>query len=151
MKEAGLSVPAEYVKVAASTELDGFTREAGYQTMKEFLAMGNQMPTALFVSSDIQAAGALQALTEGGKSCPDDIAIVSFDDIELASHLGLTTMRQPMHAMGELAVDMLFQRIKDPQAPVQHKKFKPELVIRKTCGAVLGEKASKVEAGVRSV
>ncbi len=147
LAEEGISVDPNYVRTAKSSTLDGFTREAGFELMKEFIAMRTSMPTALFVSSDIQAAGALQALSEAGLRCPDDIAIVSFDDIELASHLQLTTMRQPMRAMGSLAVDMLFERIKNPQAEPKHTKFTPELIIRKSCGAHQAANSTRVRMG----
>ncbi|MBI3786881.1 MAG: substrate-binding domain-containing protein, partial [Ignavibacteriales bacterium] len=125
------------VKKSLSTKLDGFTRESGYELMKEFIALGKKNPTGIFVSSDIQAMGALAALTEAGLRCPEDVSIVGFDDIELASHLGLTTMRQPMFEMGNLAAEILAQRLQNPQAETTHKKFVPKLIIRKTCGAFL--------------
>lgn len=134
LNEAGITIRDDYAKISPDSALDGFTREAGYQLMKEFLAMGKEMPTAIFVSSDIQASGALQAIEEAGKTCPGDVALVGFDDIELANHLGLTTMRQPMRAMGELAVEMLFERIKNPHIPARHRQFLPELVVRRTSG-----------------
>lgn len=151
MREAGLELQPKHLKASSSLNLDGFTREAGYELMKEFIAMGTSMPTALFVSSDIQAAGALAALSEAGLRCPDDIAIVSFDDIELASYLQLTTMRQPMHAMGSLAVDMLFERIKNPQAEPKHVKFMPELIERRSCCAQKTANSARVRIGAETV
>lgn len=135
MHENDLEVKPEFVRASTSTTLDGFTKETGAELMKEFLAMGSAAPTALFVSSDVQAAGALQALAQAGMNCPNDIALVGFDDIELASYLQLTTMRQPMYKMGALAVEMLFNRIKDPNAPARVERFMPELVVRTSCGA----------------
>ena len=72
---------------------------------------------------------------EMGVRVPGDLAIVSFDDIELAQYAQLTTMRQPMHAMGELALEKLMLRIKDPKAPATVTSFMPELVVRESCGA----------------
>ncbi|MBI3579843.1 MAG: LacI family DNA-binding transcriptional regulator [Ignavibacteriales bacterium] len=139
MNEAGIEINPLLVKKSLSTKLDGFTRESGYELMKEFIALGKKNPTGIFVSSDIQAMGALAALTEAGLRCPEDVSIVGFDDIELASHLGLTTMRQPMFEMGNLAAEILAQRLQNPQAEITHKKFVPKLIIRKTCGAFLAQ------------
>jgi DNA-binding LacI/PurR family transcriptional regulator len=91
--------------------------------------------TAVFVVSDIQALGALDAARKAGIRVPGDVAIVSFDDIELAQHAGLTTMRQPMHQMGMLAVECLTTRMGNPDGPVTLTTFHPDLVIRDTCGA----------------
>lgn len=135
MKEHDLEVKPGYVRASTSSTLDGFTKETGAELMQEFLAMGRARPTALFVSSDIQAAGALQAIARAGLRCPDDIALVGFDDIELASYLQLTTVRQPMYEMGALAMETLFRRIKEPHAAPKEERFMPKLVIRSSCGA----------------
>ena len=132
MSEAGLAVDPSLVKSSKSTKLDGFTREAGFEVMQQFIGLGRHMPSALFVSSDIQAAGALAALAENGLKCPHDISIVGFDDIELASHLGLTTMRQPLLTMGHLAAEVLLGRLDDANRDPVHTMFVPELVVRKS-------------------
>ncbi len=115
---------------------DGFSREAGYESMKELLQRGAQLPSAFFVSSDIQAIGVLAALKEFHLNVPNDIAIVSFDDIELAKYFGLTTMHQPMYDMGELAVKKMLERIDNPKAPISSVNFVPNLVVRGSCGAM---------------
>ncbi|MGB2868981.1 MAG: LacI family DNA-binding transcriptional regulator [Bacteroidota bacterium] len=135
MHEAGLPVQPEWVKWSNSSRLDGFTREDGYLQMKEFLKLRSSMPSAIFVSSDIQASGALSAIEEAGLRCPDDVALVGFDDIELAGHLGLTTMRQPMAKMGLLAALRLAERMENPALPAKQTTFVPELIVRKTSGA----------------
>jgi LacI family transcriptional regulator len=137
MEESNLPLPAAHIKNSASPKLDGFTREAGFELMKQFLALGKNMPTAIFVTSDIQASGALAVMAEAGLRCPDDVAMIGFDDIELAGHLGLSTMRQPMFEMGILASDVLTRRQQDPQAAVTHSMFVPKLIVRKSCGASL--------------
>jgi LacI family transcriptional regulator len=132
MEEGGLAVDPACVKNSKSSRLDGFTREAGHEVMQQFIALGSSMPTALFVSSDIQAAGALSALADSGLKCPNDISIVGFDDIEIATHLGLTTMRQPLFEMGHLAAEVLLARLSNPNKEPVHTMFVPELVVRKT-------------------
>lgn len=115
-------------------EADGFNKEAGYAAMQRLLDLDEDRPRAVFVSSDIQAIGAMQAIKERGLNVPNDVAVVGFDDIELAGHVGLTTMKQPTMAMGELAVDRLMQKIagkaeSDFKCPLDTK-----LVVRESCG-----------------
>ncbi len=135
MREADLAIDPRLTVSSNSTVLDGFTRESGYELMKELLGLGHDRPTAVLVASDIQASGALWAREEVGLHCPDDVAIVGFDDIELASHLRLTTMHQPMFDMGVLAGRKIEERINGSDSPPSSIPLVPELVIRDTCGA----------------
>ena len=139
---AGIDPDSQLQKSTLSTDLDGFTQECGYELMQEFLALGPRKPTAIFVSSDVQAIGALRALSEKGIRCPEDVAIVGFDDIELAGPLGLTTMHQPMREMGTFAADILLGRVEEDSFKLIQKSFIPELVIRRTCGASLKQRGS---------
>ncbi|MDZ7262149.1 MAG: substrate-binding domain-containing protein, partial [candidate division KSB1 bacterium] len=116
-------------------ELDGFNKEAGYLAMKKLLELGPERPSAVFIASDIQAIGAIHAIQEKGLQIPEDIAMVSFDDIELAEYFGLTTMRQPIYAMGKLAVQRLMDKISGKGQELFQKTFQPELIIRQSCGA----------------
>lgn len=125
------------VRIACRRKQDGFTREWGFAAMRSVIRSrtpGHPI-SAVFVASDVQAIGALEAARELGVGVPDEIAMVGYDDIELAGHLGLTTMRQPMYDMGVLAVETLMTRIKSPEAPPRLSTFTPELVVRRTCGA----------------
>lgn len=142
MKDAALPIDTSLIKRSSSPVLDGFTRDCGYQLMKEFLSMKRDMPTAIFVSSDIQAAGALEALDEARVRCPEDVALVGFDDIELASHLRLTTVRQPMYEMGTIAAEKLLERTHNAEGEVTHTTFVPKLVVRKSCGASINGSTS---------
>ena len=113
---------------------DGFNKEAGYRAMQKLLDSGNGRPTAVFISSDIQAVGAIRAVTERGLRVSEDVAIVGFDDIELSEYLGLTTMRQPMFEMGELAVQRLMAKISGTDSKDFKKIFSTNLIIRESCG-----------------
>ncbi len=124
------------VRTGTNSRQDGFNREAGYEAMTEFMKMGPEMPRAFFVSSDIQAMGAIAALTESGFRVPEDVAIVGFDDIELARHIRLTTMRQPMYQMGVLAIERLVARMSNPEMEILHTTFSPTLIVRESCGAL---------------
>ncbi|HXG01461.1 MAG TPA: LacI family DNA-binding transcriptional regulator [Bacteroidota bacterium] len=137
LEEANIPFTMERVIVSANGKQDGFNREAGYESMKEMLRrnVGPERVTAVFIASDIQAIGALEAARELGVRVPEDVAVVGFDDIELAKYAQLTTVRQPMHMMGTIALQMLMDRMKNPEMPPHLSTFLPELVIRKTCGA----------------
>jgi LacI family transcriptional regulator len=144
--EAGIPYRADLVLSSEIGKADGFSREGGRQAMKQLLAAGSgpSMPTAVFIASDVQALGALEAARESGVRIPEDMAIVGFDDIELAQHVHLTTMRQPMYDMGLLALEKLAARMKDPGAPPTLSTFTPELIVRGSCGAVPGGGKGKI-------
>lgn len=137
LEEAQIPFDMERVVITSNGKQDGFNREAGYESMKEIIrrSIGHNHISAVFIASDVQAIGALQAARELGVRVPEDIAIVGFDDIELAQHAQLTTVRQPMHEMGTIALQMLVDRTKNPDAAPKLSTFLPELVIRQTCGA----------------
>ncbi len=150
LAEAGIPFDMEKVIITSNGKQDGFNREAGYESMKEMLrrGFGRNRATAVFIASDVQAIGALEAAREFGVRVPEDIAMVGFDDIELAKHAQLTTVRQPMYEMGTLALQMLINRMKNPDAPPNLSTFLPELVVRKTCGAQPAAVASQLHSGI---
>ncbi|MBI2619065.1 MAG: LacI family DNA-binding transcriptional regulator [Ignavibacteriales bacterium] len=135
MKEAGLPLNPDLILRSASPRLDGFTRETGHDLMEQLIGYGPRRPDAVVVASDIQAVGSLAAISEAGLRCPDDIALVGFDDITLAASLGITTMRQPMYEMGALAIERLMSRMENLDNPPLHQTFTPTLVVRSTCGS----------------
>ena len=112
----------------------GFNKIAGYISMQKMLKLGDQRPTAAFVASDIQAIGALRAISEHGLTIPDDMAIVGFDDIELSEWVELTTMSQPKCEIGRIAVNQIIDKISGANPPMLHKSFLPELIVRKSSG-----------------
>jgi len=114
---------------------DGFNKKAGYKAMNDLLKLNENRPTAVFVSSDIQATGAIKAIQEHDLKIPNDITIVGFDDIELSEYLGLTTVHQPMCEMGTLAVNRLMDKIAGKDSNGFKTVFATKLVIRETCGA----------------
>lgn len=138
LEEAGVSFSMDKVIIADKGKRDGFNREAGRAAMAELMQMNrlSRRITAVFVASDIQALGVAEVASEMGIRVPEDLAIVGFDDIELAQHVQLTTMRQPMYDMGLLALEKLMTRMKNPEAPATLSTFMPELVIRRSCGAI---------------
>lgn len=110
-----------------------FTRAGGYAAGQRLLASAER-PTAVFVSSDMQAIGILRALHEADVSLPEDMAIVSFDGSTDAEYSwpALSTVKQPVRAMAHAAVSALVGQDKGT-APL-HTVIASELIIRRSCG-----------------
>lgn len=111
-----------------------FSRESGYHAMQTLLP---HRPDAVFIQSDMMALGAIQAIRETGLSVPDDIAIVSFDDLPpaLLGEPPLTTVHQPIQETGAAAVKMLLDILQNGTKPPRKKILPVELAIRGSCGA----------------
>ena len=112
-----------------------FSEASGYEAMKLLL---EQKPDAVFVQSDTMAMGVLKAIRDAGLCVPQDIAIVSFDDLPTSATAEppLTSIRQPIQRTGALAVETLIDILKTSSEPPRHIVLPVELVIRSSCGAV---------------
>jgi DNA-binding LacI/PurR family transcriptional regulator len=109
----------------------GLTDSAGYAAAVTAMA-DPSAPTALFVANDIAALGAIAAVQESGRSVPRDVSVVGYDGIALGAlrTLSLTTVAQPLAAMGATAARRLFGRIDHPTEPAHHIRVDSELVVR---------------------
>lgn len=112
-----------------------YSRAAGYRAGRAMLANAEQ-PTAVFVSSDMQAVGVLRAMHEGGVAVPGDMAIVSLDGSPESEYSwpALTTLRQPVQEMAVAAVAYL---LGDVPVTADHLRYPLELIIRQSCGCPL--------------
>jgi DNA-binding LacI/PurR family transcriptional regulator len=136
---------AQDLGIAVRTELtiqlegDLSTPEVAYPATKEFLAGRKRPFTALFAFNDNSALGAISAFQEAGLHVPNDISVVGFDDIKMAPYINpsLTTVRQPLLKMGEIAARTLLSQIKNGEEYVAEILVEPELVIRKSTTKVL--------------
>lgn len=111
--------------------------ELGYPYAKELL--GRKKPfTALFAYNDISAIGAVRAFQESGLQVPQDISVVGFDDIQGAAfhYPSLTTVRQPLSRMGNIAAQALIERIEQGESGAREIAVEPELVVRESTGRV---------------
>ena len=88
-------------------------------------------PTAIFAASDVQAMGVLETARAKGLRVPEDLAVIGFDDIEVAEVLGLTTVRQPLRETGARGVDLLLSAI-DGDGAEPTEELAPLTVIART-------------------
>ncbi|MCK4551943.1 MAG: LacI family DNA-binding transcriptional regulator [Tenericutes bacterium] len=93
-----------------------FKLESGYEITKKILQMKNR-PTAIFASNNMMALGCVKAIVESKLSIPNDIAFISFDDVEMFEimNLNISTVSRPTQLMGEVAAEMLFELIENNQ------------------------------------
>lgn len=122
--------------VSAYVKLDEYNQEAGRSAALSFLELP-EPPTAIFAGSDLQACGALEAAKITGRRVPAEIAIVGYNDIELAEYVGLTTVRLPAQEMGETGVQVLLATMDGVLTEPTRVVMQTELVVRETCGAKL--------------
>jgi LacI family transcriptional regulator len=118
-------------------QANAWSPELGYPIVRDLLQRTRDF-TAIFCFNDIAAIGAVRAICDAGLKCPDDISVIGFDDIASAAYMNprLTTVRQPLRRMGEVAVQTLLKRIEAPlEAYPESIMFEPELMVRESTGA----------------
>lgn len=113
-----------------------FSHRLAYEAMTELMRLSDP-PTAVFCVNDVMAFGALNAARALGIRVPEDVWVVGFDDINMASWetFDLTTVSQPITDMAHEAVKILLQRIDDPERRPEHLLLGgSEIVVRGTTG-----------------
>jgi LacI family transcriptional regulator len=128
LKESGLPVePSWQIHTDAHIE-------SGYHSALQLLSDQPNI-TALVVYNDVRAAGVLRACKELGISIPDQLSIISHDNIALSSLLipSLTTVDIPKQALGEAAIDMMLSMMENSTISPNTLVFKPKLIIRESC------------------
>ena len=140
LQGAKAALKAHGIAEDASLILNGgdFYRTTGYRLTKKLLKT-SPLPTAIFAHSDHMAIGVLECLADQHIKVPEEMAVVGFDNIEMAGlqSVNLTTISQEKAILGRSAMDLLVERIrrgKDSRA--NHIILEPVLKIRKTCGAL---------------
>jgi DNA-binding LacI/PurR family transcriptional regulator len=133
--ELGIAMPAELI---VQLEGDDPTPQLGYPFAQELLARKRPF-TALFAYNDISAIGSIRAFQTAGLRVPEDISVVGFDDIQFAGHTNpsLTTVRQPLQKMGEIAARTLLSRIEERGDWVPEIAIEPEFVVRDSTAKAL--------------
>jgi DNA-binding LacI/PurR family transcriptional regulator len=134
---------------AAADRLDGFRRAMEAAGLHGLIAYGdftsasgahamgwllNRAPRldAVFVASDMMAAGALQTLKRAGRRVPEDVAVVGFDDAPLAAYTtpALTTVRQPVEDLGAVAAELVLAGVAGHDVRENNPILPTELVVR---------------------
>ena len=113
--------------------------QSGYPAAKKFLALP-QRPTAIFAANDLMALGAIYAIQEAGLRVPEDIALVGYDDREIASlaRPTITTVTLPCYEMGQASARLLLNQLENQSELSEPIRIRGELIIRESCGAEKG-------------
>ena len=112
------------------------TGAAGYDMAVALLSAPDR-PDAIVCGNDLIALGAIDAVMDAGLSVPKDVAVIGYDDMAFASArpVALTTVHQPLQAMGATAIALLSQRMREPRQSAQTIILPQHLAIRRSCGA----------------
>ncbi|CAL9596311.1 LacI family DNA-binding transcriptional regulator [Streptomyces sp. enrichment culture] len=129
---AGDAVLGDSLLCADSLVVEGdFTEASGRRAMTQLLDRHPDLD-AVFAASDTMAAGALAVLRATGRRVPDDVAVIGFDDFDLAEHTDppLTTVRQPLDEIGRTMVRLLLEEMEQPEVAWRHVILRTQLVVR---------------------
>jgi LacI family repressor for deo operon, udp, cdd, tsx, nupC, and nupG len=138
---------------AAGGDVDGlvertiFSMEGGHAAANRLLT---RCATGVICASDVLALGAIRAVRRAGLTVPGDVSVVGFDDSAFMACTDppLTTVRQPIEAMGQAAVALLVSQIAGGVVPTDQMLFDPELVVRGSTGPARPAPATAAPAAV---
>lgn len=127
LDQAGIEPRPELVRVG--TRLLHVARSIALELLQ--LA---EPPTAIFAASDTQALGVLEAARSLGLDVPAQLSVIGFDDVDIASYVGLTTVRQPLFESGRRGAELLLRALSGHPLPAHSEQLPLELVARRTTG-----------------
>jgi DNA-binding LacI/PurR family transcriptional regulator len=125
LKEARIKLPDMFVRLAP------YTQEQTRQVANELLNLPDP-PTAIFAATDFQALGVLKAARQLDIKVPEQLAVIGFDDLDMAEYADLTTISQHLDESGRLAVELLLAQIESPSRPPRHVKLPLTFIERQT-------------------
>ncbi|GAB2692643.1 catabolite control protein A [Paenibacillus thermoaerophilus] len=130
LEQAGIPLREEYVRIG------NYRYESGMEVMRYFLELPNR-PTAIFSATDEMAIGAIHAIQDQGLRVPDDISIISVDNIRMASMVRpqLTTVAQPMYDIGAVSMRLLTKLMNKETVDMTRVVLPHELIRRKSVAA----------------
>ncbi|WP_295760140.1 LacI family DNA-binding transcriptional regulator [Undibacterium sp.] len=130
LKEAGIARREEYLAHS------DFTSQGGFTAFQQLLAL-ERRPSAIFASNDLMAIGGLCAAHQAGMKIPEQLSVIGYDDIALASFSTppLTTIAQPKYEIGVLTAQVMVQRIRNAASDLQREKLETKLMIRQSTAA----------------
>ena len=123
---AGVDVPEHR---RATTDWSPAAGAAGTEQL-----LADEPPTAILCLSDELAIAALGVLRRRGLVVPDDVSVAGFDDHDLAEHVGLTTIHQPVATLGQQAAALLVRQLADADVPARRRVLPTRLVVRESTG-----------------
>jgi LacI family transcriptional regulator len=134
--------------------MDTFSPLVAYPVMQEFLQKKKEF-TAVFAYNDFSAIGAIRSLREAGLKIPEDVSVVGFDDVNSAAfqNPSLTTIRQPLQKMAEIAAQTLLDRLNGKEVPKEI-LVEPELIVRESTGpnrAIASKRSDGFRAALKPV
>lgn len=137
-REEGYREALEAAGLAHDTALvvrADFREDGGYGAMAALLSQSPR-PDGVFVANNLMAMGALRAASDAAVRVPDDMGLVSFDDIPWGARVepALTAVAQPTYDLGVSAARVLLDRIHEPHRPVRRVELQTTLVVRRSCG-----------------
>ncbi len=134
MAGAGLPAPEDHIKYSS-----WFSEEEGRRVCSELLDAARDL-TAIVAANDLLAIGCYDALEAHGLRCPEDVSIVGFNDMPLVDHLRppLTTVRVPQREIGNVAAELLLERLSEGSETAREILLEPALVIRGSTAAPPG-------------
>lgn len=131
VEKYGISINPDFVQEGDGTAENGV--EGGYQAMRRILSL-NEWPSAIYAQNDLMAVGAINAIHEAGLKVPQNFSIVGHDGIDLSKNIypKLTTVQQPRYLIGQMAANLLIDRIGIKNQDGKEIMLEPELIIRST-------------------
>ncbi|MFZ5825458.1 MAG: substrate-binding domain-containing protein [Bacillota bacterium] len=138
LEEAGLEVRPEWTVLRKGS---GLPWEPTW--IREQLHALNEMPTAWFCTNDLTAFAVMKVLGEMGLRVPEDVSVIGFDNVARAATEAtpLTTVHFPMEVMGRRCVERLYQRMENPDDPVDLTLISTRLVVRESVKALRAREA----------
>ncbi len=133
-KEIGIDIRPE---LTVQLDRDLTSPELGYPVMQQLLTGGRKF-TAIVAFNDLSAIGAIRALQDFGLKVPEDVSVIGFDDIKLASFNNprLTTIRQPLSNMGRIAAQCVLNRLSGTEPFRPQIMVEPELMVRESARSI---------------
>jgi LacI family transcriptional regulator len=129
LRDAGVSKPDEYLRLCA------FGEDAAYQATRELVSLPIP-PTAVFASDGVIALGVLRAVHEAGLRIPEDLSVVAGDDPTWSrvTNPALSALTQPVQELGQAAMELLLQRLADPNCPFEDRVLPSQFLARASVG-----------------
>jgi DNA-binding LacI/PurR family transcriptional regulator len=129
LRDAGVALDQTLVRHGAHQ------RSAAKHMAIELLSLDDP-PTGIVAASDVQCVGVMEAADVLGRRIPGDVSVIGYDDIDLASLMGITTVRQPLERSGRRVADLVVQALGGSALSAFAEEMELELVVRTTTGPV---------------